>query len=228
MYLSLEDEILLLREQVNYLLERVAEQPGSSERPVNWAALDVDEAAEQWSLLIGWVDWVTDRYQLDEWLPACWYAHGPLLEELSALRTAWVGAYLDPQARLDEPARWHELLDRTLDRIGTWDRTGCRDGTHHPDQPLPHGTDHSHRERAIRAQHQQVGRGWQGVQVVLRPGPGRDLEVRLGGVGLLLGRLDALARIRKVGTQPPASKLDTRSTAGLQQVVIAAHPLSKT
>jgi hypothetical protein len=137
MYLSVEDEILLLREQVTYLLERVAEQPSLTERAVNWAALSSDEAAEHWVLLVDWTDWLLDRYQLEEWLPGCWYAHGPLLEEVSALRTPWIGAYLDPQARLDEPARWHELLDRTLDRIGTWDRAGCRDGSHRPDQPAP-------------------------------------------------------------------------------------------
>lgn len=151
MYLTFEDEILLLREQVNYLLERLAEQPALSERPVNWAALNVNEAAEQWSLLVDWTDWLRDRYQLHESLPACWYAHGSLIEEVSALRTAWLGAMLDPQARLDDPARWHELLDRTLERIREWDRGGCSDGTHRVDQPLADDTDHSHRERSIHA-----------------------------------------------------------------------------
>src|SRR5690349_20976787 len=82
MHLSLEDEILLLREQVNYLLERLADQPGIAERPVNWAPLDADQAAEQWSLLAGWCDWLRNRYQLHEQIPACWYAHAPLSEEL--------------------------------------------------------------------------------------------------------------------------------------------------
>ena len=151
MHLSLEDEILLLREQVNYLLERLTEQPGLGEHPVNWAALDAERAAEQWSLLIDWCEWLRDRYQLHEQVPACWYAHGPLIEELSALRTAWIGAYLDPQARLEEPVRWHELLIGTLDRIRNWDRRGCADGTHRLDQALRDDTDHSHRERAVHA-----------------------------------------------------------------------------
>jgi hypothetical protein len=151
MQLPLEDEILLLQEQVSYLLERLAEQPAATERPVNWAALDATHAAEQWSLLVDWCDWLRDRYQLQEQLPACWYAHGPLVEEVSALRTAWVGAYLDPQARLDEPARWHEQLHSTLERLRDWDRLGCADGTHRSDQPLHDDTDHSHRERTIHA-----------------------------------------------------------------------------
>jgi hypothetical protein len=70
---------------------------------------------------------------------------------LSALRTAWIGAYLDPQARLDDPVRWHELLIGTLDRIRNWDRRGCADGTHRLDQALRDDTDHSHRERAVHA-----------------------------------------------------------------------------
>jgi hypothetical protein len=151
MHLSLEDEILLLREQVNYLLERLAEQPQLTARPVNWAHLDTQQAAEQWSLLVEWTDWLRDRYQLHERLPACWYAHGPLIEEISALRSAWVATFLDPQARLDEPVHWHEQLERTLERIRTWDRTGCSDGTHRPDQLLHDDTVHSHRERAIHA-----------------------------------------------------------------------------
>jgi hypothetical protein len=151
MYLSLEDEILLLHEQVNYLLERFTEQPQLTEHPVNWAALDVGQAAEQWSLLVDWTDWLRDRYQLHERIPACWYAHGPLTEELSALRTAWIGAYLDPQTRLEQPASWHQQLDATLERIRGWDRSGCADGTHRPAQPLGDDTDHSHRERTIHA-----------------------------------------------------------------------------
>jgi hypothetical protein len=151
MHLSLEDEILLLREQVNYLLERFAEQPRVATSPVNWAHLDVEDASEQWSLLVEWTDWLRDRYQVHERVPACWYSHGPLVEELSALRTAWVAAFLGPEAGLDDPLHWHEQLDRSLDRIRSWDRAGCADGVHRADQALADDTDHSHRERTIHA-----------------------------------------------------------------------------
>jgi hypothetical protein len=151
MHLSLEDEVLLLREQVNYLLERLAEQPQLTEHPVNWAHLDTEQASAQWSLLVEWSDWLRDRYQLHERVPSCWYAHGPLIEELSALRSAWVGTFLDPQGRLDDPVHWHEQLERTLERIRAWDRTGCAAGTHRSDQLLRDDTDISHRERAIHA-----------------------------------------------------------------------------
>lgn len=71
--------------------------------------------------------------------------------ELSALCSAWVGTYLDPQARVGDGSAWHDILDRTLHRIDAWHRTGCADGTHRPDMPLGDDTDHSHRERAIHA-----------------------------------------------------------------------------
>ena len=151
MSLSLQDEILLLRAQVDYLLERLAESPALTERPVNWATLDADQAAEQWGLLIDFTDWLRARYQLHESLPACWHAHGALVEELSALRSAWVSAYLDPQATPADPAGWHDLLDRVRYRLRQWDRNGCADGTHRPDLALPDDTDRSHREQSIHA-----------------------------------------------------------------------------
>jgi hypothetical protein len=102
-----------------------------------WSALTGEEAALAWATLIGWVDWLTARYGLAEVLPACWYRHGALVEELTALRCAWTAAYTDPQARPAEPALWHDLLARTLARIRDWDRQECSLGTHRDDEPLP-------------------------------------------------------------------------------------------
>jgi hypothetical protein len=151
MNLSHTDEIVLLRAQVDYLLERFADNPALGERPINWSTLDVPQAAEQWGILVDWVDWMRERYSVQEKVPACWYAHPPMLEELSALRSAWSGAYLDPQARAGDGSAWHDLLDRTLYRLKAWDRTGCADGQHRADQAATDATDRSHRERAIHA-----------------------------------------------------------------------------
>ncbi len=149
MSLSMEDELLLLRAQVDYLLERLAESPELAERPVNWASLDSQQAAEQWALLIGWTDWLRDRYMLHAQIPACWYAHGALVEELSALRSAWIGAYLDPHAAAGDPATWHDLLDRTRHRLRAWDRNGCADGNQRADLTLPDDIDPALRDQTI-------------------------------------------------------------------------------
>lgn len=104
-----------------------------------WSSLTGEEAALAWATLIGWVDWLTTRYGLGEVLPACWYRHGAVVEELTALRSAWNAAYADPRARPSEPALWHDLLARALARVRDWDRQGCAAGTHRDDEPLPLG-----------------------------------------------------------------------------------------
>jgi hypothetical protein len=102
-----------------------------------WSTLTGEEAALAWATLIGWVDWLTTRYGLSEVVPGCWYRHGVLVEELTALRAAWNAAYTDPRARPSEPALWHDLLARALSRIRDWDRQGCAGGIHRDDVQLP-------------------------------------------------------------------------------------------
>jgi hypothetical protein len=100
-----------------------------------WRTLTPTEAAHACETLTGWVDWLVDRYNLDDTLPGCWYRHGPMVDELDALRASWVAAYLDTAARPTDSAYWLDLLHRTLDRIADWDRYGCAAGTHHDDSP---------------------------------------------------------------------------------------------
>jgi hypothetical protein len=149
MSLSLEDEILLLRAQVDYLLEKVTDAVDLTDRAITWSRLTREQAAEEWKRLCEWTDWLRDRYQLHESIPACWYAHSAMVEELSALRAAWTDAYLSPQAGLADPAAWHDLLDRTRYRLYAWDRNGCADGRHRPDLRLPDDTDDDLRQRVI-------------------------------------------------------------------------------
>jgi hypothetical protein len=107
----------------------------SSTRPVAqvWRTLTSTEAARAWTTLTSWVDWLVARYQLDDTLPACWYRHGAIVDELDALRAAWAGSYLDGSAQLNYPALWLDLLARALARIRDWDRYGCAAGTHRED-----------------------------------------------------------------------------------------------
>jgi hypothetical protein len=106
-----------------------------------WHALTSREAGHAWDTLTGWVDWLADRYALEDTLPGCWYRHGAMVDELDALRAAWTAAYLDPQARPNDAAFWHELLDR-------WDRYGCAAGTHHDDEPGTVADPATHQSRA--------------------------------------------------------------------------------
>jgi hypothetical protein len=98
-----------------------------------WQTLTRDQAAVAWATLIDWVDWLIERYSLDEAVPECWYRHGAIVEELDALRAAWAAAYLDARARPADAAFWHDLFDRALVRLRAWDRYGCIAGTHRDD-----------------------------------------------------------------------------------------------
>jgi hypothetical protein len=111
--------------------------------PIRWQELDRQVAGRTWTLLLGWVTWLVERYGLTEVLP-CWYRHGAMVEELSALWVAWRAAY-DPEAMAVDPLFWHDHLDRTRVRLQQWARdSACRTaGEHRSPRPvrLPDRTD---------------------------------------------------------------------------------------
>lgn len=96
----------------------------------SWRHMTPVQASEAWDELTGFADWLVNRYELTDSLPACWYRHGAMVEELHALHLAWAGAYVHVSARPVDPAHWHELLHRALNRLREWDRYGCAAGTH--------------------------------------------------------------------------------------------------
>ena len=101
--------------------------------PLCWPALTPEERAEQLDVLDDWTRWLAHRYALDaRTVPPCWAQHGALLEELSALRTAWLTAYAVTSPG-DAPLDWHAQFAATRLRLADWvSRTGCRSGEHRP------------------------------------------------------------------------------------------------
>ena len=92
--------------------------------------------------LAEWVDGLQRRYAAaGDWLRPCWWRHGFVVEELAALRQAWVAIYdsdepVDPSAAI----RWHDEAERCRERIR---RTisagpGCTAVAHKADQPVTH------------------------------------------------------------------------------------------
>jgi hypothetical protein len=159
-------ELAQLREDVDYLTALAEPDPtartptgtGTESWPATppapgvtshiWHNLTPTEAARAWQTLTGWVDWLTLRYALDDSIPSCWYRHGPIVDELDALRAAWTSAYPDPSAHPTAAIAWLEILNRTLSRIREWDRYGCTSGTHHDDPPaIPDSYETDGRER---------------------------------------------------------------------------------
>ena len=84
---------------------------------VNWRELEDARAPEVWTDLRGWVEWFTLRYQIStSVVPNCWWKHGRLVEELSALRSAHAALFSTEDSGLG-PIGWHERLTLALQRI---------------------------------------------------------------------------------------------------------------
>lgn len=99
--------------------------------PVSWPTLVGEERDARFHELADWIAWVIDRYGLDHrTIPPCWAEHGALVEELSALRTAWATAYAE-DSRGDAPLDWHADFAAARQRLADWvARSGCRPGEH--------------------------------------------------------------------------------------------------
>jgi len=91
--------------------------------PANWCwqGIGEDEAFEQWRQLASWVGWLRRRYPIADQLPACWWRHSELVEELTAVWLAWHAAYTEPHGQLTAPADFHDrVLPSFLTRVRRW------------------------------------------------------------------------------------------------------------
>ncbi len=66
-----------------------------------------------------WVDWLRERYQLGARIPITWTNSGAMVEELSALESAWRASF-GPRSRPQDPIWWHEAFARALSRYPGW------------------------------------------------------------------------------------------------------------
>lgn len=100
-------------------------------QPICWPTLTDEDTAAMLAQLTDWVEWLTWRYTLDHRvIPRCWAQHGPHVEELAALFTAWQTAYTTT-ATGDAPLAWIAHFAAARQRLADWTaRTGCRPGEH--------------------------------------------------------------------------------------------------
>jgi len=100
-------------------------------QPICWPRLNREAAVDTWHGLDAWIRWCVRRYGLDHrTIPPCWYQHGALVEELSALRTGWQAAHA-PTAPGNAPLEWHALFALSRQRLQDWvARSGCRPDEH--------------------------------------------------------------------------------------------------
>lgn len=95
---------------------------------INWRELTDEDAAAKWEALRSWVEWFTTRYNIAvSVVPPCWWRHGTLVEELSALFTAHLAAFDVSDAGFG-PIGWHERLAIAVPRLSRAYGGGCSSG----------------------------------------------------------------------------------------------------
>ncbi|GAB2883258.1 hypothetical protein GCM10027074_59740 [Streptomyces deserti] len=148
---NINAEQVLLSERVKLLEEQLAAggsgsgaADGEQERPVGapvrWDELDAEERAVLWPQFVRWVIWVADRYEMttDQLPRQCWWKHGAVVEELTALWTSHESAYASGEDGGSAPYLWQDALARALERMGRFWLGSCRNGQHrarHRDAP---------------------------------------------------------------------------------------------
>ena len=84
---------------------------------VNWRTLTPDQAPEAWAKLHEWVTWLCGRYGVENTIvPDCWWRHGSLVEELSALHSAWLASFDETDSGYG-PIGWHERWAIAKERL---------------------------------------------------------------------------------------------------------------
>ncbi|MGI8769153.1 MAG: hypothetical protein ACR2I1_08650 [Propionibacteriaceae bacterium] len=114
-----------------------ARPPSAASRKWCWRSMDPSRTEQLWADLAGWVGWLRGRYPLAQVLPGCWWAHTELVEELTALYRAWLGAVAGGTPGTYNSVEWHDRwLPGTLARIRGWGADRCATGrTHQPKPP---------------------------------------------------------------------------------------------
>lgn len=137
---SINAEQAMLSERLR-MLEGPTPAPGPSGvrtpahlvgEPVRWDDLPPAKRAKLWPEFVAWVIWLADRYELttDQVPRQCWWRHGAVVEELTALWTSHQSAYAADMDGGSAPYLWQDALGRAIERIGRYWLGTCRNGQH--------------------------------------------------------------------------------------------------
>ncbi|GAA2720379.1 MULTISPECIES: hypothetical protein [Streptomyces] len=121
--------------------------------PVVWHKVKEEERAELWTEFTAWVIRMADTYELTtEQLPhACWWEHGAVVAELTALWTGWESAFGNEEDAAAGPYLWHDAWARGIERIGRSWLGECTNGYHQTKSRTVWGTDPAYRKKIIEA-----------------------------------------------------------------------------
>jgi len=131
---ELQAEVLELKS------ERPATVTETEQVPVKRRTSPTDGEPVDLVVLAEWVNSLQVRYATEsDWLKPCWWRHGFVVEELAALREAWLAVF-DASEPVDQAAglKWHEDAEKCRERIRktTSIGSGCSAVSHIPDDPV--------------------------------------------------------------------------------------------
>ncbi|MBM9623947.1 hypothetical protein ACWGRF_03740 [Streptomyces zhihengii] len=122
--------------------------------PVVWHRIEDEEVrAALWAEFTSWVIQMADTYELTtEQLPhSCWWEHGSVVAELTALWTGWESSYGNEEDAAAGPYLWHDAWSRAVERIGRMWLGECTNGYHQQKSRTMWGTDPAYRQKVLQA-----------------------------------------------------------------------------
>jgi hypothetical protein len=126
---AIETVLTDVRKAVTKLVQHKAVQDAQQEMRRPWHMLTTEQVERRWMELRAWVDWFVVRNNIGpKDIPNCWYLHGGLVDELEALRWAWIETN-KPDSRGVDPIWWREAVHRARTRWPLFNPNGC--GTAH-------------------------------------------------------------------------------------------------
>ncbi|MFD4243702.1 hypothetical protein ACFWP3_19205 [Streptomyces sp. NPDC058525] len=122
--------------------------------PVVWHRIEDEEVrAALWGEFTSWVIRMADTYELTtEQLPhACWWQHGSVVAELTALWTGWESSYGNEEDAAARPYLWHDAWSRAVERVSRMWLGECTNGYHQQKSRTTWGTDPAYRKKILEA-----------------------------------------------------------------------------
>ena len=134
---QVESVLTEIRKVVAGLARNKAAKDAQTQLRRPWHMLTAEQAEKRWIELRAWVEFLVQRNNIGaKEIPDCWYLHGGLVDELEALRWAWLEANR-PEAKGTDPIWWRETLGRARTRWHQFNPNGCSTRSHSESTPRP-------------------------------------------------------------------------------------------
>ena len=137
---AIETVLTDLRKAVTKLTQNKVRDDAERALRRPWHMLTDDQAEQRWLALYDWVEWFVVRNNVGpKEIPDCWFLHGGLVDELEALRWAWIESN-KPESKMTDPVWWREGLHRARPRWPLFNPNGCAT-THTESRPRAIGSE---------------------------------------------------------------------------------------